>query len=219
VNRKVRIVLSDDHPIVLEGLRNLIRAERDLDLVGEAKSGLAALKLIRETEPDIAVVDISMPELNGIALSRRVIGELPSVRVIVLTSHEDQAHARQALEIGVRGYVLKRSAAEKLTGAIRAVAVGGLYLDTAIADRVLSPVLKPGAAGQLGTAMPQLTDREAEVLKFIAFGLSNKEISAQLGIGIKSVETYKTRGTDKLGLRTRAEIVRYAARQGWLSEL
>lgn len=122
---KTRIVLADDHPIVLDGLRNLVRAEPDFELVGEAASGLAALKIIREQRPDIAVVDISMPELNGIMLSRRLAAEMPDLRVLVLTLHEDRAYLNQALEAGVRGYILKRSAVENLVQAVRAVMVGG----------------------------------------------------------------------------------------------
>ncbi|MFZ0527273.1 MAG: response regulator transcription factor, partial [Xanthobacteraceae bacterium] len=120
---KTRIVLADDHPIVLDGLRNLIRAEPDFELVGEAGSGLAALKVVRETRPDVAVLDISMPELNGIVLSRRLAGEIPELSVLMLTLHEDRAYLNQALEAGVRGYVLKRSAVENLVHAIRAVLV------------------------------------------------------------------------------------------------
>jgi DNA-binding NarL/FixJ family response regulator len=131
-----RIVLADDHPIVLDGLRNLIRAEADFELVGEATSGLAALKLIREKRPDVAVLDISMPKLNGIMLSRRLAGEMPDLRVLVLTLHEDRAYLNQALEAGVRGYVLKRSAVENLVHAVRAVMVGGTYVDPAIVGRV-----------------------------------------------------------------------------------
>src|SRR5215510_6797710 len=114
MSAKTRIILADDHPVVLNGLRNLIQAEDDLDLVGEASSGLAAMKVIREQKPDVAVLDISMPELNGIVLSRRIADEMPSIRVLVLTLHEDRAYLKQALDAGVLGYVLKRSAAESL---------------------------------------------------------------------------------------------------------
>ena len=144
MNAATRIVLADDHPVVLNGLRNLIQAEDDLDLVGEASTGLAALKVIREQRPDVAVVDISMPELNGIMLSRRIAEEMPSIRLLVLTLHEDRAYLKQALEAGVLGYVLKRSAAENLVQAIRAVVIGALYVDPAIADRMSDPVRRAG---------------------------------------------------------------------------
>jgi DNA-binding NarL/FixJ family response regulator len=216
VTEKTRIVLADDHPIVLDGLRNLIRAEPDFELVGEAASGLSALKIIREQHPDVAVLDISMPELNGIVLSRRLAGEMPGLRLLVLTLHEDRAYLNQALEAGVRGYVLKRSAVENLVQAIRAVLVGGLYIDPAIVGRVFeSKQINKRLAARKGVA-PALTDREADVLKMAALGFTNKEIASRLDVGVKSIETYKARGLEKLGLKTRAELVRYASGQGWL---
>jgi DNA-binding NarL/FixJ family response regulator len=216
VTEKIRIVLADDHPIVLDGLRNLIRAEPDLELVGEAASGLSALKIIREQRPDIAVLDISMPELNGILLSRRLNGEMPGLRLLVLTLHEDRAYLNQALEAGVRGYVLKRSAVENLVQAIRAVMVGGLYIDPAIVGRVFeNKQVSKRLAARKGVA-PALTDRESDVLKMAALGFTNKEIASRLDVGVKSIETYKARGLEKLGLKTRAELVRYASGQGWL---
>jgi DNA-binding NarL/FixJ family response regulator len=216
VTEKIRIVLADDHPIVLDGLRNLIRAEPDLELVGEAASGLSALKIIREQRPDVAVLDISMPELNGILLSRRLAGEMPALRLLVLTLHEDRAYLNQAIEAGVRGYVLKRSAVENLVQAIRAVMVGGLYIDPAIVGRVFeSKQVNKRLLARKGVA-PALTDREADVLKMAALGFTNKEIASRLDVGVKSIETYKARGLEKLGLKTRAELVRYASGQGWL---
>ena len=216
MTEKIRIVLADDHPIVLDGLRNLIRAEPDFELVGEAASGLSALKIIREQRPDVAVLDISMPELNGIVLSRRLNGELPALRLLILTLHEDRAYLNQALEAGVRGYVLKRSAVENLVQAIRAVLVGGLYIDPAIVGRVFeSKQINKRLAARKGVA-PALTDREADVLKMAALGFTNKEIASRLDVGVKSIETYKARGLEKLGLKTRAELVRYASGQGWL---
>ena len=213
---KIRIVLADDHPIVLDGLRNLIRAEPDFELVGEAASGLSALKIVREQRPDVAVLDISMPELNGIVLSRRLNGEMPALKLLVLTLHEDRAYLNQALEAGVRGYVLKRSAVENLVQAIRAVMVGGLYIDPAIVGRVFeSKQVNKRLLARKGVA-PALTDREADVLKMAALGFTNKEIASRLDVGVKSIETYKARGLEKLGLKTRAELVRYASGQGWL---
>jgi DNA-binding NarL/FixJ family response regulator len=214
---KTRIVLADDHPIVLDGLRNLIRAQADFELVGAATNGREALKVINETCPNVAVLDISMPELNGIALSRRLAAEMPSTWLIVLTLHEDRAYLKQALDAGVRGYVLKRSAAENLVQAIRAVVVGGLYVDPAIANRMFDA--SPKRIGRLkGLVTIDLTERETEVLKLAAQGFTNKEIAAKMDIGIKSIETYKARGSDKLGLKTRAELVRYACTQGWLAD-
>jgi DNA-binding NarL/FixJ family response regulator len=213
---KIRIVLADDHPIVLDGLRNLIRAENDFELVGEAASGLAALRTIREQQPDVAVVDISMPELNGIVLCRRLLAEMPELRVLVLTLHEDRAYLNQALEAGARGYILKRSAVENLVQGIRAVMVGGTYLDPAIAGQAFDRKrnhIKPASNRR---SAPALTDRETTVLKMAALGFTNKEIATRLDVGVKSVETYKARGLEKIGLKTRAELVRYASTQGWL---
>ena len=216
MTEKIRIVLADDHPIVLDGLRNLIRAERDFELVGEAGSGLVALKVIRESRPDVAVLDISMPELNGIVLSRRLAADMPGLRLLVLTLHEDRAYLNQALEAGVRGYVLKRSAVENLVQAIRAVMVGGIYIDPAIVGRVFeSKQINRRLAARKGVS-PALTDREADVLKLASLGFTNKEIASRLDVGVKSIETYKARGLEKLGLKTRAELVRYASGQGWL---
>jgi DNA-binding NarL/FixJ family response regulator len=218
LSMQTRIVLADDHPIVRNGLRSLIESEPDLDLVGEASTGLEALKVIRDKRPDVAVVDISMPELNGIVLSRRVADEVPSVRILVLTLHEDRAYLRQALEAGVRGFVLKRGAAESLVAAIRVVVGGGRYVDPAIAGNLHKAA--PRRSGRLvsGGAL-DLTVREAEVLKLVALGYTNKEIAGRLDVSVKSAETYKARGVEKLGLKTRAELVRYASMQGWLADI
>ena len=209
---ETRIVLADDHPIVLSGLRNLLSQERDLKLVGEATSGAEALKIIRECKPDLVVLDISMVEPNGIAVSRRIGQELPSVKVLILTFHEDRAYLQQAIDAGVGGYLLKRSAAENLVPAIRAVITGGLYVDPAIANRLFESAPKQGGGLRDGR-LPELTEREESVLKLVAQGYTNKEVAARLGVGVKSVETYKSRGVEKLGLKTRAELVRFAAVQ------
>jgi DNA-binding NarL/FixJ family response regulator len=223
VNGKSRIALCDDHPIVLAGLQNLIASDPDFEMVGTATSGLSALKLIVDKQPDIALIDISMPELNGIALARKLAEDAPSVRVMVLTVYEDRAFLRQALDAGVRGYLLKRSAAENLIQAARAVLTGGIYVDPAIVDRVfVSSAPRQGRSGGRNgdrPMMPALTERESEVLKLTALGFTNKETARRLDIGVKSVETYKARGLEKLGLSTRAELVRYAAAEGWLANI
>jgi DNA-binding NarL/FixJ family response regulator len=219
VIRKARVTLADDHPIVLAGLRNLIEAEADLDFVGEATSGQAALKLIREKLPDVAVVDISMPEFNGIILARRLAEECPSVRVLVLTLHEDRSYVKQALEAGVRGYVLKRSAAENLVQAIRSVLADAIYVDPAIATGKLDGKPARAARSPATANMPDLTERETAVLKYSARGFTNKEIAGRLDVSEKTVETYKARAIEKLNLKTRAEIVRFASAQGWLADI
>ena len=223
MTQKSRIALCDDHPIVLAGLQNLIASEQDFELVGTATNGMNALKLIVDKQPDIALIDISMPELNGIALARKLAEDAPSVRVMVLTVYEDRAFLKQALDAGVRGYLLKRSAAENLIQAARAVLTGGIFVDPAIADRVfVNNAPRQGRSGGRNgdkPMMPALTERESEVLKLTALGFTNKETARRLDIGVKSVETYKARGLEKLGLSTRAELVRYAAAEGWLANI
>jgi len=221
VSKKSSVLLADDHPIFLAGLRSLIQTADDLELIGEASTGLAALKLISERRPDVAVVDVSMPGLNGIALSRRVTAEYPSVRIVLLTLHEDRTYVDLALQAGARGYVLKGSAAEALVHAIRAVLTGGLYVDPALIsvafDRSLVQIDRPGIKSIAG--LPELTGRETEVLKLAARGFTNKEIARKLNVSMKSVETYKARGAGKLDLKTRADIVRYASINGWFEDI
>jgi DNA-binding NarL/FixJ family response regulator len=218
VSDAIRVVLADDHPVVLEGLRNLVGAEKDFELLGEAATGTSALDLIRATLPDVAVLDVSMPGLNGISVTQRVSQEFSNVRVLLLTFHEDRAYLNQALRSGARGYVLKRTAAKSLITAIRAVYDGGLYVDPALVELVLEGGRSgsPKLAGLIEA--PTLSDRETEVLKLAALGFTNREIARRLEIGIKTVETHKARGADKLGLKSRSEIVRYALAQGWLTE-
>jgi len=212
-----RIVLADDHPIVLNGLRNLLESESDIVIIGEATSGPAALRVILDTRPDIALVDISMQGMSGILLARRLAEEAPEIKVMVLTLHEDRAYLREALDAGARGYVVKRSAAANLVSAIRAVIAGGVYIDPAIMKRVLdrSPVSDQVQASKSG----DLTEREAEVLRLSSRGLTNKEISHQIGVGVKTIETFKSRGLAKLEIKSRAELLRYASRVGWLADL
>lgn len=213
---KTRIVLADDHPVVLAGLRTFIEGDNEFEVVGEAATGVAALQLIRATNPDVAVLDISMPELNGIALSRKLAEDFPRTRILLLTLHEDRAFVNQAMAAGVRGYVLKRTAAENLPEAIRVVAAGGVYVDAAIIAKNFE---EPARKASSGVDPKMLTDRESDVLKATALGFTNKEIARKLDVSVKSVETYKSRAAEKLGLKSRAEIVRYAAAHGWLENL
>jgi len=219
VSKKIRVALADDHPIFLAGLRNLIEAETDLELVGQGTSGHSALKLIRDKLPDVAIIDISIPEINGIALARRLAAECPSVRVLILTVYEDRSFLIQALSAGVNGYVLKRSAAESLIGAIRAVKLGEIYIDPSLTDEVGQVIANKNNKSMQGADTFGLTDREATVLKYSARGLSIKEIATRLELSAKTIETYKSRATEKLQLKTRAEIVRFALTQGWLEEI
>ena len=202
--------------MVLAGIKALLQAAPEIDLVGEATSGTAALEMIRACDPDVAVLDLSMPGLTGLDLARRLASECPTVRIIALTVHEDRAYVQPLLKAGARGYLLKRSAAEDLVRAVRAVAEGGMVLDPAVADKAFdqrSEILKATAATS------DLSPRETDVLRFTARGLGNKEIAARLEVSVKTVETYKARASEKLGLHSRAAIVRYGASQGWLDIL
>ncbi len=215
---KVRIVLADDHPIVLDGLRSVIQACGEFELAGAAATGIEALAVIREKGPDVAVVDLSMPGFSGVALIKRIVEECPSVRIVVLTAYEDKSYLNQALQSGARGYVLKRSLSDNLLHAIRAVMLGGVYVDPPIAAQVIGcGDLSPERTRTLSSI--ELTSREAEVLRFMALGETHKEIAGHLHLSVKSVETFKARAVKKVGLRTRADIVRYAAAQGWLHNL
>lgn len=212
----IRVAVADDHPIVLAGIKALLQAAPDIALVGEATTGTGALDTICRASPDVAVIDISMPDLNGIDLARHLAERCPQVRILALTVHEDRAYVQPLLQTGARGYLLKRSAAEDLLRAVRAVAEGGIYLDPAVADKAL-----PSASRLAAEPGPEatLSPREDEVLRLTAQGFSNKEIAARLGVSVKTAETHKARAAEKLGLRTRADIVRHGASHGWLDEL
>ncbi|MBD2749917.1 response regulator transcription factor [Microvirga sp. BT688] len=217
---QIRVALADDHPVVLAGVRALLQEAPEIELIGEASNGVAALQLICDKRPDVAVIDISMPDLNGIDLAKRVASSCPEVKLLALTVHEDRAYVQPLLHAGARGYLLKRSAAEDLVRAIRAVAAGGVYLDPAVADRALSDGLRNTKAGSAQSAsLETLSQREADVLRLTAQGYSNKEVATRLEVSVKTIETYKARAAEKLGLRTRSDIVRYGASQGWLVDL
>jgi DNA-binding NarL/FixJ family response regulator len=211
---KIRVVLADDHPVVLAGMKALIEASPDIEVVAESSNGQAALQALQGIAPDIAIIDISMPEMGGITLANRIAQDHAATKVLVLTAQEDRAYVQQLMSAGARGYVLKRSAADELIRAIRTVHAGGVYIDPAIADKVMAHK-SPAAPSASGTA---LSDREEEVLKLAAQGWTNREAAEKLGISVKTVETYKARAAEKLDLRTRAEIVRYGKSRGWLDE-
>lgn len=210
---KIRVLLVDDHAVVREGLRLLINSQPDMEVIGEAPDGLAAISMTAELDPDVAVVDVSMPGLNGAQVTAKLREAQPGRKVLVLTVHEDKGYLRLLLQAGASGYVLKRAAASELVQAIRAVAGGGTYLDPGLASSVVDDFVRP-AERELPAV--ELSDREAEVVRLIALGYSNKEIAAQLKLSVKTVETYKTRSMEKLHIRSRVDIVRYAVKRGWL---
>jgi len=212
---KLRVFLTDDHPVVRAGLKALVNSQPDMIVVGEAGDGQVAVDQIQVLLPDVAVMDISMPNLNGVQATQQLKQVCPKVKVIALTVHEDRSYLRQVLEAGASGFVLKRAAADELIRALWTVARGGVYLDPMLTEKVLGTLVRRPSAQEVLQAT-DLSDREEEVLKLIAQGYSNKEIAAQLSISVKTVETYKARSLEKLGLRSRADIVRYALAENWL---
>jgi two-component system response regulator NreC len=213
--KKLRILLADDHKMVRDGLRLLIDGQPDLRVVGEAANGREVLLKARELKPDVVVMDLSMPELNGLQATERLKAESPEIKVVAMTANEDESYLRQLVKVGAAGYVLKRSAGDELVRAIGAVAKGGVYYEATLASQALAKQMT-GGKSEAGAA--ELSDREKEVLAKLAWGYSNKEIAAQLNLSVKTVETYKVRIGDKLGLRSRTQMVQYALRLGWLNE-
>jgi DNA-binding NarL/FixJ family response regulator len=213
----VRILLVDDHDIVRSGLRALVEGTPGLQVVGEARDGAEALSRVRDLKPDVVVMDLSMPGMDGATATERIVRDHPGARVVALTAHEDRAHLARLLQAGAAGYVLKRGAVDELVRAIRVVAQGGVYVDPALAGRVLSRGVRSGRLAPTAVT-DQLSEREEDVLRLIAWGNSNKEVADRLGISTKTVETYKSRISGKLGLRSRTEMVRYAVERGWLTE-
>ena len=214
---KLRIFLADDHAVVREGIKTLVNAQPDMEVIGEASDGVSAWQQARDCQPDVVIMDISMPELNGAEATAQLKAACPTVKVLALSVHEDTGYLRKLLEAGASGYVLKRSAADALIQAIRMVADGGIFLDPLLAGKVVGNLVGASAApGEPASAA--LSERETDVVRLIAQGYSNKEIATQLNLSVKTVETYKARAMEKLGLDSRVAIVRYALRQGWLQE-
>ena len=215
---KLRILLADDHTMLREGLKMLVNAQSDMECVGEAGDGRAAFRMAQELQPDVVVMDVSMPELNGLKATEKLKSACPHIKVLTLTRHKDDGYLQQLLGAGVSGYVLKQSAASNLIDALRVVAAGGNYLDPAIAGKVFAgyAVEKTKLRGE--TIGRQLTARESEVLRHIALGYSNKEIADKLDISVKTAEAHKANCLKKLNIKSRKEIISYAMLQGWMRE-
>jgi DNA-binding NarL/FixJ family response regulator len=215
MNKRLRLLLVDDHAVVREGLRALLASDPRFEIVGEASEGEGAVSAATSLHPDVVVMDVSMPGLNGVQATRRLKAQNPETRVVALTVHEEGGYLRSLLDAGAAGYVLKRSAASELVRALHIVGDGGTYLDPALAGQLVGRFVRtaPHAVGA-----PALSDRETEVVRLVARGYSNKEIAAKLEVSVKTVETYRYRAVEKLGLRGRADLVRYAIEQGWLDE-
>ena len=212
--KRLRILLAEDQTMLRHSLKALVANEPDLEVVGEAADGEEAVRQAQALRPDILVMDVSMPRMDGVQATLALKRTCPEVKVLALSVHETRSYIRRVLQAGASGYVVKRSAAEELIQAVRAVAAKGVYLDPIVAAKLVGAG-KPPAVARPGRGV--LSDREAKVLRLIALGYANKEIAAQLDLSVKTVETFKTRSMDKLGLHSRVDIVRHAMELGWLT--
>jgi DNA-binding NarL/FixJ family response regulator len=214
---KLRVLLVDDHAVVREALSLLIKGQADMEVVAEASAGREALRLANEKQPDVVVLDISLPDMSGAETAQQINRLCPSTRILALTRHADQGYVRRLLQAGAVGYVLKKSAADTLLTAIRIVAQGGTYIEPSLAGPLLKRTFSVPPPAQRTGNNDALSAREEEVLQAIAWGRSNKEIAMALSLSIKTVESYKAAALEKLRLSTRADIVRYAVSRGWLT--
>ncbi|MFN2411858.1 MAG: response regulator [Pyrinomonadaceae bacterium] len=213
---KIRILLAEDHGTVREGIKLLINSQDDMEVVGEVDNGEEAIRKAGELSPDLIVMDISMPEMNGLAAKKKL-RQSSAVKILTLTRHTNDGYLHELIRAGVNGYVLKQSAPTELISAIRAVNAGKSFVDPALTAKVMS-----GYAGKAqmprGEGSKSLTDRESEILRLIAWGHSNKEIAYKLDLSVKTVEAHKANTMRKLGITSRIDIVRYAILVGWLRE-
>lgn len=211
----IRIVLCDDHQIIREGLRALLEKQPEMTVVGEAVNGLGAIKLVIDKKPDIVVLDIAMPDMNGIAAARRIFMDHPKVKILALSMHSDHHFVTEMLEAGASGYMLKDSAFGELTNAIRTIISGGLFISPHIAENVLeefSRHAKPGHGSARHSA--ELSQREKEILQMIAEGQSTKQVAGKLNVSVKTVETHRQHIMEKVGAHNVASLTKYAIREG-----
>lgn len=213
---KIKVLLADDHAILRAGLKMLLDAEPDIEVVGEAEDGLAAIQKTNKLKPDVVLMDIAMPGLNGLQATKEILAAHPDVKVLVLTMHNDEIYLRQFLSAGASGYVVKKAADTELIAAIRAVYRGEIFVYPSLTKAIVEEYVGTTVKGkkQLNQSCP-LSEREKEVLILIAQGYTNKQASKKLYLSVKTVETYRARIMEKLQLRTRAELVRYAIQEGF----
>jgi DNA-binding NarL/FixJ family response regulator len=213
--QKIRVILADDHTVVRQGLRALLVAEGDIDIVGEAENGRQAVQLARKLVPDVAVVDIAMPQLNGLEATRQITRTVPSTKVLILSSYSDDEYVQQLTEAGAAGYLIKQTAANELLKAIREAHRGNAYFSPSIAKRLRDQCREAFVSGQpTRRRTDQLTAREAEVLQLIAEGRANKQIASELCISIKTVEKHRQQVMNKLGIHDVAGLTRHAIAKG-----
>jgi DNA-binding NarL/FixJ family response regulator len=214
--RRLRLLLVDDHPVLRAGLKAMLSAEPDLHVVAEAENGASAVAQALELAPDLILMDVTMPGVNGVEATRQIKLARPELAVLALSVHEEVSFARMLLDAGANGYALKRSACDELVRAVRIVAAGGTYVDPALAGQLLR-VSARGRSPARSSA--SLSEREMEVVKLLAEGLTMKEMAQQLSLSPRTLETYRARALEKLELKTRAELVRYAIQCGWLTQV
>jgi DNA-binding NarL/FixJ family response regulator len=210
----LRILLAEDHATVRQGLKLLIDSQPDMAVIGEAVDGQSLIQQAQALNPDLVVMDISMPGINGLVATRMLKHAQPNVTIMALTRHDDETYLKELLRAGASGYVLKQSDPVEFVRAIRAVAAGGVYVDPAMTSRIADGLL--AARAKVLISQRAISGRESEVLRLIAVGHSNKEVATQLSISVKTVEVHKANAMRKLGLTSRIDIVRYASLQGWL---
>ena len=213
--KKIRVLLAEDHETVRQGIRLLLESRDDIEVVGDAPDGRLAVERVKALKPDVAVLDLSMPEMNGLAATRAIKASVPGVAVVALTRHGDEAYVQELLSAGASGYILKQSAFDELVRAIRATAAGNQYLDSTLVARNTSAYLSRHSRDR---TRPTISEREASVLRLMAIGHSNKEIAGALDIAVKTVEVHKANAMRKLNLRGRIDVVRYAVMSGWLQD-
>ncbi len=210
---KIRLLLADDHKLFRDGLRSMLQAHKTLEIVGEASDGPSAVKLAIELRPDIVFMDVSMPDLNGIEATRKIVAEQPAIKIIMLSMHSDRRYITEALRSGARGYLLKDSAFDEVLSAIRDCMNGKIYLSTRIADIVINDYVSLARSAD-SSAFAILSAREREVLQLLAEGKSTKEIASQLNVSSKTVESHRKQLMDKLDMHSVAELTKYAIREG-----
>ena len=211
---KTRILLADDHQLMREGLKALLDQDDELTLVGEASDGYATLGLAKEANPHVVIMDVAMPDLNGIETTRQLVAESPHIKVIALSGHLNKEYVRQMLEAGASAYLLKTRAYEELSTAIREVMANRKYLSPDVAKGVVDEYVELSTSTQKNSAFILLTDREREVLQQISEGAATKEIAATLGLSVKTIETHRRNIMEKLDLHSVAELTKYAINEG-----
>lgn len=214
---KLKILLAEDHQTVREGIKLLVNAQPDMEVIGEAGDGELAIKEAVKLKPDVVVMDITMPNMNGLRATKKLRALDGGIKILTLTRHTDDGYLKQLLAAGASGYVLKQSAPTELINAIRTVAAGNAYLDPSLTRKVMGGYVNR-ADSQRGENKAEITDREAEVLRLISFGFSNKEIGTQLDLSVKTVEAHKANAMRKLGITSRIDIVKYAILRDWLHD-